>query len=43
MGGIINYFTKRPRNEFGGLAKFIENRYNSLFTEIGGLGKEITF
>ena len=41
MGGIINYFTKRPRNEFGGLAKFTvgENRYNSLFTEIGGLGK----
>lgn len=41
MGGVINYFTKRPRNEFGGLAKLTvgENGYNSLFTEIGGLGQ----
>ncbi len=41
MGGVINYFTRRPRNEFGGLLKLTlgDNRYNSLFYEVGGLGK----
>tara|TARA_Y100001970_G_C14237405_1_gene862693 strand:- start:1657 stop:3783 length:2127 start_codon:yes stop_codon:yes gene_type:complete len=40
MGGVINYFTKRPRNEFGGLFKVTagENGYQSFFTEIGGWG-----
>jgi len=40
MGGVINYFTKRPRNQFGGVFKLTtgENGYNSLFTEIGGWG-----
>ncbi len=38
MGGVINYFTKRPRNDFGGIFKVTvgENGYNSIFTEIGG-------
>ena len=38
MGGVINYFTRRPRNEFGGLLKLTggENGYSSLFAEIGG-------
>ena len=41
MGGVINYFTKRPRNEFGGLAKLTvgENEYSSVFTELGGFGR----
>ena len=40
MGGVINYFTKRPRNEFGGLAKMTlgQNGYSSMFTDIGGWG-----
>ena len=44
MGGVINYFTKRPRNQLGGLIKFIggENGYSSFFSEYGGfkLGSE---
>ncbi len=40
MGGVINYFTRRPRNEFGGVLKLTagENGYNSLFAEVGGWG-----
>ena len=40
MGGVINYFTKKPRNQFGGLLKLTTggNGYSSLFTEIGGWG-----
>ena len=40
MGGVINYFTKRPRNEFGGTLKLTggENGYGSLFAEVGGWG-----
>ena len=40
MGGVINYFTKRPRNEFGGTLKVTggENGYGSLFAEVGGWG-----
>ena len=40
MGGVINYFTKRPRNEFGGALKLTggENGYGSLFAEVGGWG-----
>ena len=40
MGGVINYFTKRPRNEFGGALKVTggENGYGSLFAEVGGWG-----
>jgi len=40
MGGVINYFTKRPRNNFGGLFRFTggENGFLSLFSEIGGWG-----
>jgi len=39
MGGVINYFTKRPRNNFGGVFKVTagENGYNSVFAEVGGL------
>lgn len=42
MGGIINYFTKRPRNSFGGLFRLTsgENGYLSLFSEVGGWGTE---
>lgn len=42
MGGVINYFTKRPRNEFGGALKITggENGYGSLFAEVGGWGSE---
>ena len=38
MGGVINYFTRRPRNEFGGMFKVTggENGYASIFAEIGG-------
>ena len=37
MGGVINYFTRRPRNEFGGSLKITagENGF-SLFAEVGG-------
>ena len=40
MGGVINYFTKKPRNKFGGKIKLTagENGYSSIFTEIGGWG-----
>ena len=42
MGGVINYFTRRPRSEFGGLFKASagENGYGSIFAEIGGWGNE---
>ena len=42
MGGVINYFTRRPRQDFGGLLRLTsgENGYNSIFTEIGGWGNE---
>ena len=38
MGGVINYFTRRPRNDLGGLLKFTggENSYSSIFSEYGG-------
>ena len=38
MGGVINYFTRRPRNEFGGSLKMTagENGFVSLFAEVGG-------
>ena len=38
MGGVINYFTRRPRNDFGGAFKLTlgENGYKSIFTEFGG-------
>ena len=38
MGGVINYFTRRPRNEFGGTFKVTagENGFASLFAEVGG-------
>ena len=39
MGGVINYFTKRPRNALGGLLKLTggENGYYSIFSEYGGI------
>lgn len=39
MGGVINYFTKRPRNIPGGLLKITtgENGYSSIFGEYGGI------
>ena len=42
MGGVINYFTRRPRNEFGGLIKVSggENGYASVFAEVGGSKNE---
>ena len=42
MGGVINYYTKRPRNDFGGKLKIKmgENNFLSLFSEIGGFGNE---
>ena len=38
MGGVINYFTRRPRNEFGGAFKVTagENGFVSFFAEVGG-------
>ncbi|MCB9195170.1 MAG: TonB-dependent receptor [Flavobacteriales bacterium] len=41
MGGVINYITSKPRNDFGGLAKInIGNHgYFSSFVEIGGWGE----
>ena len=38
MGGVINYFTRRPRNDFGGAFKITagENGFTSLFAEVGG-------
>ena len=40
MGGVINYFTRRPRNEFGGMMRITagENGYVSAFIETGGWG-----
>lgn len=40
MGGVINYFTKKPRNDFGGAVKLTagQNGYSSIFTEVGGWG-----
>ena len=42
MGGVINYFTRRPRSEFGGMLKVTsgENGYSSAFAEVGGWGNE---
>jgi len=42
MGGVINYFTRRPRNDFGGMFKVAggENGFASVFTEIGGWGND---
>ena len=42
MGGVINYFTRRPRSEYGGSFKITggENGYGSLFGELGGWGNE---
>ena len=42
MGGVINYFTRRPRKDFGGMFKITggENGYASIFTEIGGWGND---
>ncbi|MBF76149.1 hypothetical protein CMK20_18455 [Candidatus Poribacteria bacterium] len=39
MGGVINYYTSRPKNEFGGFVKLSagENGYQSVFTEVSGL------
>lgn len=38
MGGVINYFTRRPRSEFGGTFKMTagENGFASIFSEFGG-------
>tara|TARA_Y100001970_G_scaffold95837_1_gene120685 strand:+ start:563 stop:3163 length:2601 start_codon:yes stop_codon:yes gene_type:complete len=40
MGGVINYYTSRPRNEFGGFIKLTagENGYQSAFAEVSGFG-----
>ena len=42
MGGVINYFTRRPRNDFGGAFKVTagENGFTSLFAEVGGSKNE---
>ena len=42
MGGVINYFTRRPRNEFGGMMRITagENGYVSAFIETGGWGNK---
>ncbi|GIR89485.1 MAG: TonB-dependent receptor [Candidatus Neomarinimicrobiota bacterium] len=42
MGGVINYFTRRPRSDYGGSFKITggENGYESLFAELGGWGNE---
>lgn len=44
MGGIVNYITTRPRNEFGGVVELTGglNDYRSLFVEAGG-AKSSTF
>ena len=38
MGGVINYYSRRPRNDFGGRLnlKAGENGYSSIFAEFGG-------
>ena len=40
MGGVVNYYTNRPSNDFEGNVKLIagENMYSSLFTELNGFG-----
>ncbi len=40
MGGVVNYLTSRPRQNFGGQLQFTggNNGYNSLFGELGGWG-----
>jgi Fe(3+) dicitrate transport protein len=40
MGGVINYITNRPREEFGGVSQLMvgSNNYLSLFSEVGGWG-----
>ena len=40
MGGVINYFTRRPRQDFGGLLRLTvgANGYNSTVFELGGFG-----
>ena len=42
MGGVINYFTRRPRNDFGGILKLSggENGFASMFAEVGGWGSK---
>lgn len=42
MGGVINYITRRPRNEFGGMLMLTggTNGYVSAFAEIGGWGND---
>ncbi|EAY24593.1 iron(III) dicitrate TonB-dependent receptor, putative [Microscilla marina ATCC 23134] len=40
MGGVINYITRRPRKDFGGMVMLTggTNGYASAFAEIGGWG-----
>jgi Fe(3+) dicitrate transport protein len=40
MGGVVNYITSRPREEFGGASQLVAGTdgYLSLFTEMGGWG-----
>lgn len=42
MGGVINYITRRPRQDFGGLVRTTggSNRFASLVGEIGGFGND---
>ncbi|MDB2364008.1 TonB-dependent receptor [Flavobacteriales bacterium] len=42
MGGVINYVTRRPRSEFGGLVQVTggNNTYLSNYVEIGGFGNK---
>jgi Fe(3+) dicitrate transport protein len=42
MGGVINYITRRPRQEFGGMVMLTggTNGYASAFAEIGGWGNK---
>lgn len=38
MGGVINYITSRPRDDFGGVVQLVggNNGYFSAYTELGG-------
>jgi Fe(3+) dicitrate transport protein len=40
MGGVVNYITRRPRKEFGGLAQVVggQHGYGSAYAEVGGWG-----
>jgi Fe(3+) dicitrate transport protein len=40
MGGVVNYITRRPRREFGGVAEIVggQNGYGSVYAEVGGWG-----